>query len=405
MRAAICGAGIAGLTLAQRLVHHGWDVTVVEQAQGPRKQGYMIDFLGYGYDAAERMGVLPRLREFAPDIDALDYVDARGRRRAGGDYARFAGAVDGRLLSLMRPDLERALREQVPDRAALRYGCSIASLEEAGDLDAGARVVFTDGSSMDVDLLVGADGLHSRVRHLLLGPAEQFVRYLGLHTAAFTVQDAAVRAAVGDRFVLTDTIDRMVGLYALGDGRVAVFTVHRSARPDLPTDPRSAIWAAYASLGWVVPRVLDRCPSVDAIYYDQVAQVIAPTWHRGRVALIGDACGAVSLLAGQGASLAVAGAYVLGEHLAAAPSVPAALASYEAAWRPVVEAKQQVGRRSLEWFLPSTQRRVLLRRAVLRLAAVPGADRLLGRGLVGRETTSLADLADGARWPPGVTAR
>lgn len=56
MKAVVCGAGIAGLALARQLSTRGWDVVVVEKAPGPRTQGYMIDFFGAGYDAAEAMG-------------------------------------------------------------------------------------------------------------------------------------------------------------------------------------------------------------------------------------------------------------------------------------------------------------------------------------------------------------
>src|SRR4028118_812807 len=113
MRALICGAGIAGLALAERLTGHGWDVTVVERAPGPREQGYMIDFFGLGYDAAEATGIRPRLHELGYRVDGLGYVDASGRRRARLDYGRFARVVHGRLLSIMRPDLERADRKGV----------------------------------------------------------------------------------------------------------------------------------------------------------------------------------------------------------------------------------------------------------------------------------------------------
>ena len=70
MKAVICGAGIAGLALARGLSTYGWDIVVLEQAPGPRTQGYMIDFFGLGYDAAEALGVLPRLQELSYDVEA-----------------------------------------------------------------------------------------------------------------------------------------------------------------------------------------------------------------------------------------------------------------------------------------------------------------------------------------------
>jgi 2-polyprenyl-6-methoxyphenol hydroxylase-like FAD-dependent oxidoreductase len=65
----ICGAGITGLALAHALDAHGIDATVVERAPGPRDQGYMIDFFGPGYDAAEALGLLHRIRELGYPVD------------------------------------------------------------------------------------------------------------------------------------------------------------------------------------------------------------------------------------------------------------------------------------------------------------------------------------------------
>lgn len=394
MRALVCGAGIAGLALAQRLTTTGWEVTVVERAPGPREQGYMMDFFGLGYDAAEAMGLLPRLRELGYRLDDVSYVDSSGRRRASLDYDRFARLLDGRLLSIMRPDLERALREQVEGDVVL-YGRALASVETVPD---GVRAVLTDGTVLNADLLVGADGIHSQVRAMLFGPEPRFIRYLGLHTAAYIFDDPHIRRQLGNRFSLTDTVDRQMGLYALRDGRVAAFAVHHDPEPAIPDDTRAAVRRTYSTLGWVVPRALESCPPPSELYYDVVAQVEVPQWHCGRVVLLGDACQAVSLLAGQGASLAVAGAYVLGQQLAAGGPVEDALARYERAWKPIVEAKQEVGRRGAKWFLPSSRARLWLRRASLKLTALPGWDRVAGQGLVGKTHLSLTDIgADAPR--------
>lgn len=116
MKVVICGAGMAGLTLAKRISMLGGQVVLLERAPGPRSQGYMIDFFGPGYDAVEAMGLLPALEAVAYPIDEVSLVDEHGHRRAGVDYVRFRDAVGGRLLSVMRPDLERVLRESLPRR-------------------------------------------------------------------------------------------------------------------------------------------------------------------------------------------------------------------------------------------------------------------------------------------------
>ena len=98
--------------------------------------------------------------------------------------------------------------------------------------------------------------------------------------------------------------------------------------------------------------------------------------------LVGDACQAVSLLAGQGASLAVAGARVLADELADDSDLPAALGRYHARLAPTVAAKQAAGRRTAEWFLPSTRSRLALRRLALRAMRLPGLNRAMNSRLV-----------------------
>src|SRR3954451_9838382 len=232
MRAVICGAGIAGLALANRLSALGQDVTVLERSSGPRTQGYMIDFFGPGYDAMRAMGLLPALQEVAYHVSEAVLVDEHGRRRAGIDIRQFA---EGDLLSLMRPDLERVLREHLPPDLDLRYGATLTSAMPRPD---GVQIELADGSTLDADLLIGADGIHSTVRRLVFGPEASYLRYLGFHTAAYTFDAPAIHDEVGGRFCLTDTIGSQFGFYALRDGRVASFAVHRVADPELPKDIR-----------------------------------------------------------------------------------------------------------------------------------------------------------------------
>jgi 2-polyprenyl-6-methoxyphenol hydroxylase-like FAD-dependent oxidoreductase len=71
VRALICGAGIAGLTLARLLSQQGWSVHLAERAGALRHEGYMIDFFGPGFDAAEAMGLLPRLRELSYSVSQV----------------------------------------------------------------------------------------------------------------------------------------------------------------------------------------------------------------------------------------------------------------------------------------------------------------------------------------------
>ncbi|WP_333492469.1 FAD-dependent monooxygenase [Streptomyces camelliae] len=238
MRVVICGAGIAGLALAGRL-HNvlGWDVVVLEKELRPRTDGYMIDFFGAGYDAAEAMGMLPSLEKLSYQVSEAALLDEHGECRVGLRYDHFARFLDGRLLSIMRPDLELALRERLSLAVRLRFGVGPARVDVRPEE---VRVTLTDGDSIDADLLVGADGIHSTVRALAFGEKARYVHHLGYHTAAFTFNDPETHAEVGDRFCLTDTVGRQMGLYALRDSTVAVFAVHRATDAPRSRDVQAA---------------------------------------------------------------------------------------------------------------------------------------------------------------------
>jgi 2-polyprenyl-6-methoxyphenol hydroxylase-like FAD-dependent oxidoreductase len=392
----VCGAGIAGLALARCLADAGCRVVLVERADRPRGQGFMIDFMGPGYDAAEAMGLRERIHEIGYRIDVASYRDDRGRQTASLRYDRVADALRGRLASLLRPDLERLLREAVPAHVDARWATSISAVEQTG---AGVRCALTDGTTVQADLLVGADGIHSTIRRLVFGPDDDFLRYLGYHTAAYTFRDEALAAQLGSSFYLTDSVERQLGLNRLRDARIAMFAAHRAPRPELPADPKAALRREYAPLGWVAPRVLAACPPPGELYYDQVAQVIMPRWHHGRVALVGDAAYAVSLLAGQGASMALAGAYVLATSVTGPLGIPDGLRRYEASMRPLVEQRQKSGRDAARWFVPRTRRQRAVRRAALHLAGLPLLNRTLIRSLTGKPSGIIAETVPNARSP------
>jgi 2-polyprenyl-6-methoxyphenol hydroxylase-like FAD-dependent oxidoreductase len=195
VRAIICGAGISGLSAAAFLARMGWQVVVVDQARGPREQGYMMDFFGAGWQAADRLGIIPRIRELGYQVQRLDYVDRHGKSRASLPFAKYAKVTGGKLTSILRPDLELAIREALPGEVDLRYGRTISAVGQSLD---GVQATLDDGQAFEADLLIGADGIHSSIRALVFGPEEEFFRYLGFHVGAYSFHDPEL-AALGRR--------------------------------------------------------------------------------------------------------------------------------------------------------------------------------------------------------------
>jgi 2-polyprenyl-6-methoxyphenol hydroxylase-like FAD-dependent oxidoreductase len=374
MHAIVSGAGVAGLTLAGRLALDGWTVDVVERAPAPRSAGYLIDFFGPGLEAAERLGLLPALRARAESYEELRAVDAEGRVRGRLPISLVEQAVAGRFLTIPRPRIVEALLSSLPEGVRLRRGTQV---ETAHDDGTRVQVLLSDGERLEGDVLVGADGVGSRVRQLLWGPHGQFVRPLAdLLAVAWTGEDAELSADLGGRVATQVELDRQLLIAPLEGSAVTGFAVLRGVAP---AEARAAI-AAMGALGRRAVR------GIREPYVDRVAQTVVEPWVRGRVVLLGDACAAVSLVAGQGASLAVAGAEKLAEELAWARhphDVTVGLAAYERDWRPTVEREQARGRRAAAAIAPHTRLELEANRALWRAAAIPGVVQLVARAAGG----------------------
>lgn len=369
MNVIICGAGIAGLTLAWWLEQQGWQIQILEKAPGLHVNGYMIDFMGSGYDVAERMGILSKIKKIAYHIDEVTYINSTGNRIAEMKFGTFEKLLKGRLLSVMRNDLEKILFENLPKSVEIRFNSTIKEIFQDENY---ITAVLNDTTKVTADLLVGADGIHSRVRELVFGPQKNYLRYLGFHTAAYVFENEEVRRNLNNNFKILTAPGKEVGLYPLRNGQIASFFVHRATSESLPSNKCTELQKIYGNLGWSLPKALEECNKNTKIYYDIVAQIEMPKWRQGRVTLVGDACQAVSLLAGQGASMAMGGAYILANELKKNSNIDVALEKYETIVKPAIEEKQASGRKTANWFAPVNNYRIFARNTLMRIARIPG---------------------------------
>ncbi len=375
-RILISGGGIAGLTLAIELKRHGFDPVVIEREPGPRLDGYMMDFFGTGWDVAERMGLTDRLRAVRYPIDALEFVDAHGESYMHMPIERMRRALDNKYVYLRRQDLERILLDRARELGiAPRYGTSLAALDEHDD---GVQARFEDGSEDAFSLVAGADGVHSRVRALTFGDECHFAHFLGLHVAAFHVARRNFPITRAAR--IYEEPDRMAMLYALdGEHLDATFVIRRGGNAHVPHGERFAMLRdALRGAGWITQAVLDAHVADEPLFFDSVTQIVMPQWHKSRVALIGDACGCLTLLAGQGSHFAMAGGYVLAQELARHGDHRAAFAAYEHVLKRTVGKRQKSAARFAPLFVPKRNSRAWLRRlAIKTIFARPVIDLVL----------------------------
>lgn len=342
----ISGASVAGPALAYWLRRHGMTATVVERADAIRPGGLAVDFRGSAMTVLDRMGILDELRTHATHAGDATVVDADGNKIATMPGEIFAGELE-----VLKTDLTRILYDLTKADTEYVFGDSVAALTETGD---GVHVDFERGPSRTFDLVVGADGLHSKVRSLAFGPKETFTRPMGYAFATFGLPNHLHLENTGLSHVAGD---RSVNVFASGDNTIARAMLMFPAEnvPRDRTAQQEATQAAYAGIGWEVPNLLAAMPAAKDFYFDELSQIELPSWSTGRVALVGDAGYCASPMSGRGTSQALLGAYVLAGELTRADH-PAAFAAYERTLRDYVAANHEMGRTAAESFtIPLTQ--------------------------------------------------
>lgn len=372
--AVVSGAGVAGLAAAWWLTRAGWRTLVVERASHLRDGGHMMGLSGPGLATVRRMGLVPRLKAVAyPDMGLHVYRDRNGRQILSIDYRKLL--KDMEWITLRRTELVRILQEEVLDAIELKLGVTVQAFDDGTTRVA---VRLSDGQTLEADLLIGADGVHSMLRPQLFPADAQCLRPLGYRYAAYDVSDVL---HLGESFLSYPEPGLQSEYYGLDQHRLAVLHVWRSVEHGfVPPEQRRALLRELTAHSHEVVRASLAAVEPDAqIVIDDLALVELPTWHRGRVMLLGDAAHSLSLISGQGAGLALASASVLAEELERAAGkscVPtagqlaAALAAHDARLRPTVDRLQQRSRRLAPAFVPATAWAFHLRNLALR--AMPG---------------------------------
>ena len=381
MNALISGVGIAGATLAFWLHKYGIEPTLVELAPALRSSGYVIDFWGLGYDIAEKMGLLPDITRIGYHTQELRIVDEDGRRLSGFGVQLFRELTGGRYVTIGRGDLSKLICDQISGSCEIVFGDSIAGLRETGGE---VHVQFEHGAERRFDLVIGADGLHSRVRKLVFGPQDRYEKDLGYRVAAFETTGYQRRDELV--YIVHSAPGRQVGRLALHDGQTLFLFIFASgSEPEAHrvAAQKAMLRKAFQGDGWELPRILTALDTCDDLYFDRVSQIRMAAWSRGRIALVGDAAFCVSLLAGQGSALAMTAAYVLPGELATLQHQPQeAFRRYEERLRPFIDRKQRAAERFASAFVPRTQLGIFFRNQVMKSFRIPAVARIaIGRDI------------------------
>ncbi|MFZ0565919.1 MAG: FAD-dependent monooxygenase [Chlamydiales bacterium] len=367
----ISGAGIAGPTLAFWLSRYGFNPTVVEHAPKPREGGYMIDFWGVGYDVAEKMGILDPMKKVSYKIQKLIFLGDRGEKKGALDLSKSIQLLDGRMLSLLRSDLANILYNSTKQNVRYLFDDTISNLEQTEE---GVKVVFKKRGAETFDLVVGADGLHSNVRSQVFRNSNTFERFFGYYVASSTFDNFLGKDFTA-KYSMYSMPNKQVGVYSLRENKISIFLIFKYL--EKIGDPKKVLKEVFKEGKWACRHILEKLDEAPDFYFDAVSQIVLPKWSQGRVVLLGDAAFCPSLLSGQGAALAMAGAYVLaGELFQAGGDYSRAFASYEQIFKPFVEKKQLTAEYFIHSFVPSTRFNIWKRNMGSRLMGIPLFSRL-----------------------------
>jgi len=328
-RVLILGGGIAGMALAIVLQRAGIAVEIVEIDKDWRVYGAGITITGPTLRALDRLGLLDAVVNEGYCYDATRICDASG-------HVVIASRVSGRPMGagipnsggILRPVLHRILSAATRQSgAAVRLGVSAATVEQTDDA---VSVGFTDGASATYDLIVGADGVHSRLRAMLFPDSPKPV---------FTGQGCW--RAVVPRPADIDCAHVYVGgpvkagITPVSQDEMYLFLLqHVPDNPRMPEQRWPQLLAEQLrGFGGALGAIREQLDTSARINYRPLEKLLLPPpWHRGRAILIGDAAHATTPHLASGAGLAVEDALVLGEGLASDAALDDVLQRFTA-WR------------------------------------------------------------------------
>jgi 2-polyprenyl-6-methoxyphenol hydroxylase-like FAD-dependent oxidoreductase len=321
----VVGGGIGGLTAAVALRRKGFNVDIIEKDP---------DWTVYGVGIIQQFNVIRAMASIdlldaylseAFGFDRTTMFSPGGQQIATFETPRLAGPEFPSNAGIRRTALQRVLADRAKELGATaRLGITVDSLTDNGD---GVDVTFSDGSSGRYDIVIGADGVFSRTRSQIMPDAPQ-PGYTGQWVWRYN-------------FPIPEDLDGIhiytgphsAGLVPIGSGLMYMFLLSQE-EPEFKLGKSGAAEIMRSRTGGAAPPIVELARQItddDGVVGRPLEAVfLYGDWHKGRVALIGDAVHATTPHLAQGAGMAIEDAIVLADELADRNDPAAAFAAYRA---------------------------------------------------------------------------
>ena len=332
---AIVGAGMGGLAAAATLSRAGFKVQVYEQAQAFAPVGAGIQMMPNSMKVLRRIGVEDRVRSFAfQPYSHLNRVWDTGEVMR--ELPMPEDLFGAPYLCMHRADLHEALLAGLPD-GIVHLGKKLVGIEPSA---AGpVTLAFADGTRVQADAVIGADGVHSLAREFVVGP-DKPIHKGRIAYRAVMASNLMKGGDIGPSRTKWWGPDRHIVIYYTRKDRSQLYFVTSVPEPAdwVTAESWSAkgdveeLRAAYEGFHPEVRMVLGACP--DCHKWAILEREPLPRWSLGRVGLLGDACHPMTPYMAQGAATSIEDAAVLARAFEAEAEVEAALALYEANRKP-----------------------------------------------------------------------
>lgn len=340
MKAIIIGAGIGGLTTALMLEKQGIEAVIYERAAELRTDGAGLSIWANALRVLDELGLADTLREISSKQGKGGLYDSKGGilSQAENDTSSIETTL---AIVLHRADLHEALLQKL--KSPIRLGMELSHYQQSAR---GVRVFFQDGSEDSADILIAADGIHSKVRLQMQPKSLPIYSGYGAWRAVVDFD----HKKVGDFWGESWGKGERIGITPIGANRIYWFATGNLPAEKRFTGAESKAYLLRQFADWYdpIPELLAVTPAERILYHPIYDIEPLESWFDGRLVLLGDAAHAMTPNMGQGACQAIEDAYALAWALGNCTSIEAALKQYESLRLPraasIMSRSRQIGK-------------------------------------------------------------